>query len=126
MRQSPHIEEGGEDEEEDGPQIAAFKELAPLLRYQHMTPDFLAIAVSQCWFMQNPGLLSKVVYAALGQRNALPALMGIYVARGRPKRSVAPSQSRWDFSASFTLEEVAALELSGGIQKWCGLVAGYP
>lgn len=46
-----------------------FKELAPLLRYHHMSPDFLATIVSQCPYMKSSGLLHAVVRASSAQRN---------------------------------------------------------
>lgn len=105
---------------------ALFKMLAPLLRYHHMTVDFVANIVSQCPLMQNSSLLPSVMYAAFSQREASPGvLQQDHVARGTRSRGMAPSLASWEVNASFTLE-VAALHLKESIEKWCGIVAGFP
>jgi hypothetical protein len=119
LQQSPHMTDSAR-------RAAIFKELAPLLRYHHMTPDFLANIVSQCPLMNDPGLLRSVMHAAFVQRDALPSLLkGKGVAEGSSNRGVAFSAARWEVKASFTLEEVAALQADENVIKWCGLVAGY-
>lgn len=120
LYQSPRV--GSDDE-----RLACFMELAPLLRYQHMTADFLANVVSQCPLMQASGLLPSVMHAALAQREALPSLLvEKKVVRGRPSRGVSFAAASWELEATFTLEKVAMLQPGGGVFKWCGLVAGYP
>jgi hypothetical protein len=107
-------------------QRALFKELAPLLRYHHMTSDFLASAVAQCSMVRRSGLLPLVMQASHAHREALPSLLEEEnVVRGSPDRGVALSEACWELKASFSLEEVAALRLGGFVWKWCGLVAGY-
>jgi len=46
------------------------KSLAPLLRYHHMTSDYLANYVSRCKYLQTSGLLPIVLASALAQRGA--------------------------------------------------------
>jgi hypothetical protein len=103
-----------------------FEELAPLLRYHHMTSDFLATVVIECPLMKASGLLHWVVRSGFAQRDVSPAILQqARVLRGKLNRGVSLSAARWELQASFTLEEVAALEPGSGITKWCGLVAGY-
>ncbi len=103
-----------------------FKEMALLLRYQHMTSHFLANVVSQCRLMKASGLLPLVVHAALIHREASPALLErAEAASGLDNRGRSPSETTWEVKASFTLEEVAALEQDSKIFKSCGLIAGY-
>jgi hypothetical protein len=110
--------------EDDKQQV--FEQLVPLLRYHHMTPDFLAIVVSDCVYLQSSDLLLPVLRAAMYQRNVSVKLLDEKeVGRGGRDRSVPPAEAVWEVSASFTLEEVAALERGSGSRKWCGLVAGY-
>ena len=68
MWQSPHVTD-------DAQRLQLFKELAPLLRYHHMTADFLASVVSQCPLIKASGLLPAVMHAALVQRGVLWPLM---------------------------------------------------
>jgi hypothetical protein len=119
LQQSPHVTDSIQ-------RAALFKELAPLLRYHHMTSDFLAAIVSQCPLMQASGLLPSVMGASHAHREALPSLLEERnVVRGRGNRGVALSAACWELKASFMLEEVAALEANELVWKWCGLVAGF-
>ena len=109
-----------------GKEHALFKELAPLLRYHHMTADFVANVVATCYFMEESKLLPSVVRSALVQREANVGIIEKKeVERGRCDRGVGTSQASWGVEAPFTLE-VAALGHNRRIKKWCGLVAGYP
>ena len=117
LYRSPHAQ---------GKRDALFKELAPLLRYHHMTSDFLAHVVCKCPLMKQSGLLLSVLESALVQREAPPAvLQKLGVVRGRANRGVDPANASWEVKAVFTLEQIAAMEPCGIIVKWCGLVAGY-
>ena len=105
---------------------ALFEELAPLLRYHHMTPEFIAGIVAECEWMKDSGLLSSVLMAALGQCNAPPALLAKRdVCRGSCGRGVPPSQARWELQATFELEELGAFETGDSFRINCGYVAGY-
>lgn len=120
LRQSPHAQKKRRRAE-------LFKELAPLMRYHHMTHDFVINAVSTCPLMNESGLGLSVMRSAFVQRDASPvALERRHVERGLSNRGVAPSSASWEIKASFTLEEVEVLEPGGTIRKWCGVVAGYP
>jgi hypothetical protein len=104
-----------------------FKDLAPVLRYHHMTPDFLGNIVSQSGWMKESGLLPSVLRSALGQRNASALLLVTEgVTRGKGDRGLPTLEASWEIQTSFTLEEVTALQSNKSIRKWCGLVAGYP
>lgn len=89
---------------------AAFKEVAPLLRYHH-TADFLANVVLQCPRMKTSGLLPSVLCSAFVQREVSPQLVrraaieDKNLKSGRRNRGVAPSEACRELTASFTLEE---------------------
>ena len=92
-----------------------------------MTADFVTNVVAQCPLMQEWGLLPSVMLSAIVQREASPAtLEERHVGRGLVNRGLKPSEACWEVKASFALEEVAALAPDGFLQKWSGLVAGYP
>jgi hypothetical protein len=102
---SPHVGGGNQ-------RIEAFKELAPLLRYHHMTLDFLANYVRPSPLRVKSGLTMPTLLPASG---------------GAASRGAAsPSRAEWQLKASFTLEEVEALRPGGVVGKWCGLAVGYP
>lgn len=89
-----------------------------------MTLDFLAGRVFQCDYIDASTHRKKVLQSALARHPLLPGLetrAGELISRNR-----GPSlfDASWELKASFSLEEVAALEPNGSIQK-CGLVAGY-
>ena len=128
LEQSPHTEYHDSDDEDDQDEdrrLALFTELAPLLRYHHMTTGFLATVVCECSLMQESGLLPSVMRSAIGQRDVPPSLLK-ESKTGKRDRGIGASNASWEVKASFTLEEVAALEPDEVIDKWCGLVAGYP
>jgi hypothetical protein len=106
---------------------SAVRDLAPLLRYHHMTPDFLANVVCRCPFINSSGLLPLVLQSALVHREVSPTLLEAQgVARGGRNRGVPPSEARWELKASFTLEELTALPPEQmHVDKGCGVVAGY-
>jgi hypothetical protein len=117
LNQSPHA---------NGRRASLFKELAPVLRYHHMTPDILVNYVFQCSMMKKSGLLPSVLGSAFVQRNASTALVKKGgVTRGKGDRGLPPSEASWELKASFMLEEVMALETGKSIRMWCGVVAGY-
>lgn len=120
LYQSPHVTD-------DAQRLAFFNELAPLLRYHHMTANFLANVVCECALMKESGLGLAMLRSALVQRGASAAgLESREVKQGcARRRGVVPSEASWEVKASVTLEEVAALQ-PNGIWKWCGLAAGYP
>lgn len=93
-----------------------------------MTHDFLANSVCHSPYMKHPGMLSSLLSSALVQRAAsIPLLQGEGQALGRCDRGLPPAEACWVLKASFTLEEVMALEPGGQRQKWCDLVGGgYP
>jgi hypothetical protein len=98
--------------------VSSFKKMAPLLRYHHMTSDFLANVVSQCPLMKKSGLLPLVVHAAFMHREAsLAILEQAETASGLANRGRSPSEAMWEVKASFTLEEVAAMERGYQIKK---------
>ena len=105
-----------------------FDELAPLLRYHHMTPDFLANVVLVCYYMKESRVREAVITSALSQRNAAP-LTAIEQARGAKlgsgDRGVPLSAACWELKASFGLREIALMELNESRRCWCGIVAGY-
>lgn len=106
--------------------IAAFKELVPLLRFNHMTLDFLANVVSHCEFIEDSEMLVPVMSSALVQRNVPSSLLSrSNVGTGKKDRGYRLGDARWHINASFTLEEVSRLEPMESIVKWCGPVAGY-
>lgn len=78
--------------------------------------------------MKESGLLPSVMISALGQRGASAETIETArtegVAHGRPNRGVPPSEARWELKASFTLEEVKAMQEKDLITKWCGRVSG--
>ena len=102
-----------------------FKELAVLLRYHHMSPDFLAYYVSQCPLMESSGLLHAVMRATYSQRND-DAGGGIQDL-GLPNRGKA-HDAVWNVEVSFTRQEIEALKERGTRTplKFCSTVAGYP
>ena len=112
---SPHVTDGAQ-------RLAFFMELAPLMRYHHMTPDFVAITVCRCPLMQKTDLLPSVMTAAFVQREAPPAVVEErQVSLGGANRGVARSAAAWRLKTSFTLEEVAALESGAEIERlWAG------
>jgi hypothetical protein len=118
VKQSPLCPEDDEQE--------VFEQLVPLLRYHHMTSDFLAAVVSDCVYLKSSDLLFPVLRSAIWQRG-MPAnvLDEQDVERGGRDRGVPPAEAVWEVSASFTLEEVAALERGIAVFRWCGLGAGY-
>lgn len=91
---------------------AVYKDLAPLLRYPHMTPDFLLNVVAACPMRVRSGLSSVTM-----GRAARAALV--------EDRGVPSSEARWQIEASLSLEEVMQLEPGGLRNKRWGLVAGY-
>ena len=120
MEQSPNVTD-------DAQHLALFKELAPLLRFHHMTTDFLAnIVLGSGHVHRSGGLMLPVLHLALVQREASPpALREERAIQGSMNRGVVPSLASWELKATFTLEEVAALQQGARIMKWCGFVAGY-
>ena len=112
LYQSPHV--AGRTH-----RAALFKELAPLLRYHHMTADFVASWVSQCPLMRKSGLLSYVVLSAFVHRKACARVLKEGEVTGGPanRGEKDPSNICWKVKASFTLEEVAALQPGGSANK---------
>lgn len=117
LQQSPHASYARRNNQ--------FKELAPLVRYHHMTADFLANVFLPCPMMEGSGLLSVVMRSAIVQREASAAALK-ESAQGRPNRCISPSEAAWEVKATFTLKELAAVKPENRLSKWCGLVAGYP
>lgn len=71
-----------------------FNDLAPVLRYHHMTPDFLACVVCSCEWMGDSGLLVTVLSSALVQRDALSGFLRAgNIARGASDRGVDPTDA---------------------------------
>lgn len=120
LRRSPHVPD-------DAQRLALFKELAPLLRYHHMTPDFLANVVSVCNMMNKSDLLLSVLRSAFVHREASQLILEKEkVERVGGDRGVVPFEASWELKASYTLREMAVLQLGCWMKKWCGLIAGYP
>lgn len=116
--QSPHVS--------DSTRGGLFKEMAPLLRYYHMSTDYLANIVSQCRLMKNSRLLPEAMLSALVQREAsTAAVQADNVARGKRNRAGAIFDAKWRLLVSFPLNKLAALEPDEEKLRWCGLVAGY-
>ena len=110
---------GEDDAQED------FDELAPVLRYHHMTADFLANVVSQCPLMRASPVLQTVLCSAFVQREVpLELLDSSGIPRGSRNRGLPLSQARWEFEANYCLEEITGLELSETVGTYF-LVAGY-
>lgn len=105
--------------------LGLFDELVPSLRYHHMTLDFLACRVFQYNLMEKSKHRKSVLQSALIQRQVPPDLVAqAGVSAGSCNRGIPPSDACWELKASFSLEEVAAVEMDGGLEKWCGPVAG--
>lgn len=109
------------------PRTQVLKHLAPLLRYHHMTSDFLANVVCSCPLMAQSGLLPSVLASALVQRDASPALVQARgAASGAPNRGKPLSDARWKFTVIFPLTELAAVRQGRSAKRTLGYVAGYP
>lgn len=119
LRRSPHVPD-------DAQRLAFFKELAPLLRYHHMTPDFLANVVSVCNMMNKSDLLLSVLRSTFVHREASQSILEKEkVERVGGDRGIVPFEASWELKASYTLREMAVLQLGCWMKMWCGLIAGY-
>ena len=103
--------------------------MAPLLRYRHMTPDFVTIIVLHNTFMGLSRLRGEMLLSAFCQRSVPPAVVQVTTRAtcGSVNRGVPPSETSWQFSATFELEELAEeIEEKGDYAHFfCGSVAGY-
>lgn len=108
-----------------------FHRLVGHIRWQHLTPDFVANTVAHCPFLRKAGgpSLASVVTAALVHREAPPE----FVNNAAGVRIAAPNRARnlWDPSytirTGIQLEEVNWLATpDAALYKIIGQVDGYP
>ena len=105
--------------------VAHFKSLVKMIRFHHISSDYLANVVTCCPLAIASGLIPSFLRSALFCRDANKRVAEVCeVDLGAGMRVKACEE--WKFSTTFLLVDLMKVEKGGQLWKVVGLAGGYP
>lgn len=121
LHQSPLVPEAN--------RMKCFKELVKMIRFHHISVDYLANVVTCCPLAYSSGMAPSFLRSALVYRDANKRVAKEReIDLGAIKREIAPQE--WIFSAKILMADLIKLENNdndkGSIFQYVGVAGGYP